>query len=84
MGRAAVDRHDRRALKAQRARTSWQPCAALERVLISDSTRDPIKFHLPEQWLARWTRIARPARDIALWVPSGNLVERATTLRLEP
>jgi peptide/nickel transport system substrate-binding protein len=34
---------------------------ALDRVLISGFYTVPL-FHLPDQWMARWTRIARPAR----------------------
>ena len=33
---------------------------ALDRVLISGSYTVPL-FHLPEQWIARWTTIAHPA-----------------------
>ncbi|MFL6796850.1 MAG: extracellular solute-binding protein [Xanthobacteraceae bacterium] len=35
---------------------------ALDRVLISGQYVVPL-FHLPEQWMARWTRIQRPARS---------------------
>ena len=34
---------------------------ALDRVLISGAYAVPL-FHTPGQWLARWTRIARPER----------------------
>ena len=33
---------------------------ALDRVLISGFYTIPL-FHLPNQWIARWSRIARPA-----------------------
>jgi peptide/nickel transport system substrate-binding protein len=33
---------------------------ALDRVLISGYYTIPL-FHLPDQWVARWTRINRPA-----------------------
>ena len=33
---------------------------ALDRVLISGSYAVPL-FHLPEQWIGRWTTIAHPA-----------------------
>ena len=48
---------------------------ALDRVLISGFYVVPL-FHLPEQWVARWTTIAHPADDLAVRLSAGNLVAR--------
>jgi peptide/nickel transport system substrate-binding protein len=57
---AAVDGMIAALLKAQTREDFVAAVRALDRVLISGFYVIPL-FHLPEQWLARWTRIARPA-----------------------
>jgi hypothetical protein len=58
---AAVDAMIAALLKAQTREKLVAAVRALDRVLLSGFYTIPL-FHLPEQWLARWTRIARPAR----------------------
>src|SRR5262249_21494173 len=57
---AAVDEMIAALLKAE----SWEDLVvavrALDRVLIPGFYTTPL-FHLPQQWVARWTRIGRPA-----------------------
>ena len=48
---------------------------ALDRVLMSGFYVVPL-FHLPGQWVARWTTIAHPADDPAVRLSAGNLVAR--------
>jgi peptide/nickel transport system substrate-binding protein len=57
---AAVDAMIAALLKAQTREEFVAAVRALDRVLLSGFYTIPL-FHLPEQWLARWTRIARPA-----------------------
>ena len=57
---AAVDAMIAALLKAQTREDFVAAVRALDRVLLSGFYTIPL-FHLPEQWLARWTRIARPA-----------------------
>jgi peptide/nickel transport system substrate-binding protein len=57
---AAVDGMIAALLKAQTREDFVAAVRALDRVLISGFYMIPL-FHLPEQWLARWARIARPA-----------------------
>jgi peptide/nickel transport system substrate-binding protein len=47
-------------LKAEAREDFIAAVRALDRVLISGSYTIPL-FHLPEQWVARWTTIGRPA-----------------------
>jgi len=56
----AVDAMIAALLKAERRDDFVASVRALDRVLISGFYTIPL-FHLPEQWLARWTTIARPA-----------------------
>ena len=49
---------------------------ALDRMLISGDYVVPL-FYLPDQWLARWTSIARPAVTSLSGIPAGDLVVRA-------
>ena len=54
-------RHDRRACWRRGAATDFVAAVrALDRVLLSGFYVVPL-FHLPEQWVARWTAIERPA-----------------------
>ncbi len=57
---AAVDGMIAALLKAQTREEFVASVRALDRALLSGFYTIPL-FHLPEQWLARWTRIARPA-----------------------
>jgi peptide/nickel transport system substrate-binding protein len=57
---AAVDAMIAALLKAQTREDFVAAVRALDRVLLSGFYTIPL-FHLPEQWLARWTRISRPA-----------------------
>jgi peptide/nickel transport system substrate-binding protein len=57
---AAVDAMIAALLKAQTRDDFMAAVRALDRVLISGFYVIPL-FHLPEQWIARWARIARPA-----------------------
>jgi peptide/nickel transport system substrate-binding protein len=57
---AAVDAMISALLKAQTREDFVSAVRALDRALLSGFYTIPL-FHLPEQWLARWTRIARPA-----------------------
>jgi peptide/nickel transport system substrate-binding protein len=56
----AVDAMIAALLKAERRDDFVAAVRALDRVLISGLYTIPL-FHLPEQWLARWTTIGRPA-----------------------
>jgi peptide/nickel transport system substrate-binding protein len=47
-------------LKAERREDFVAAVRALDRVLISGSYVVPL-FHLPDQWVARWAHIERPA-----------------------
>ena len=51
---------------------------ALDRVLMSGFYVVPL-FHLPDQWVARWTTIAHPAANLAVRLSAGNLVAARTT-----
>ena len=55
----AVDAMIAALLMAERRDDFVSAVRALDRVLISGFYVIPL-FHLPEQWIARWTRIARP------------------------
>jgi peptide/nickel transport system substrate-binding protein len=57
---AAVDAMIAALLKAQAREDFVAAVRALDRVLVSGFYTIPL-FHVPEQWLARWVRIARPA-----------------------
>ena len=57
---AAVDGMIAALLKAQSREDFVAAVRALDRVLLSGMYTIPL-FHLPDQWVARWTRIARPA-----------------------
>jgi peptide/nickel transport system substrate-binding protein len=57
---AAVDAMIAALLKAQMPEDFVAAVRALDRVLISGFYVIPL-FHLPEQWIARWARIGRPA-----------------------
>jgi peptide/nickel transport system substrate-binding protein len=57
---AAVDAMIAALVKAQTRDDLVAAVRALDRVLISGMYAIPL-FHLPEQWIARWARIARPA-----------------------
>ena len=57
---AAVDAMIAALLKAQSRPDFVAAVRALDRVLISGMYTIPL-FHLPEQWIARWTRIGRPS-----------------------
>ena len=57
---AAVDAMISSLLEAQTREDFVAAVRALDRALLSGFYTIPL-FHLPEQWLARWTRIARPA-----------------------
>jgi peptide/nickel transport system substrate-binding protein len=57
---AAVDGMIAALLKAQMREDFVAAVRALDRVLISGFYVIPL-FHLPEQWIARWARIGRPA-----------------------
>jgi peptide/nickel transport system substrate-binding protein len=57
---AAVDAMIAALLKADRRQDFVSAVRALDRVLISGMYVVPL-FHLPEQWIARWSRIGRPA-----------------------
>src|SRR5262249_40274842 len=57
---AAVDAMIAALLKAQSRPDFVAAVRALDRVLISGMYTIPL-FHLPEQWIARWTRVARPS-----------------------
>jgi peptide/nickel transport system substrate-binding protein len=57
---AAVDGMIAALLKAQTREDFVAAVRALDRVLISGFYTIPL-FHLPEQWIARWARIVRPA-----------------------
>ena len=50
---------------------------ALDRVLLSGFYVVPL-YHLPEQWVARWTRIEHPAAHLAVRLSAGNLVAGGT------
>ncbi|HEY2185701.1 MAG TPA: extracellular solute-binding protein [Xanthobacteraceae bacterium] len=56
---AAVDGMIAALLKAESREDFVTAVRALDRVLISGFYTIPL-FHLPDQWLARWTRIGRP------------------------
>jgi peptide/nickel transport system substrate-binding protein len=56
---AAVDAAIAALLKAQARPDFVAAVRALDRVLISGFYTIPL-FHLPDQWVARWTRIGRP------------------------
>jgi peptide/nickel transport system substrate-binding protein len=56
----AIDAMIAALLKAERREDFVSAVRALDRVLISGFYTIPL-FHLPEQWIARWTRIARPS-----------------------
>jgi peptide/nickel transport system substrate-binding protein len=56
---AAVDGMIAALLKAEIREDFVTAVRALDRVLISGFYTIPL-FHLPDQWLARWTRIGRP------------------------
>jgi peptide/nickel transport system substrate-binding protein len=56
---AAVDAVIAALLKAQARPDFVAAVRTLDRVLISGFYTIPL-FHLPEQWVARWTRIGRP------------------------
>ena len=57
---AAVDAMIAALLKAQTRPEVVAAVRALDRVLMSGHYVVPL-FHVPEQWLARWTYIERPA-----------------------
>jgi peptide/nickel transport system substrate-binding protein len=57
---AAVDAMIDAILKAQTRPDVVAAVRALDRVLISGAYVVPL-FHVPEQWIARWTYIERPA-----------------------
>ncbi len=57
---AAVDAMIAAMLRARTREDFVAAVRALDRVLISGDYVIPL-FHLPEQWVARWTRIAHPA-----------------------
>jgi peptide/nickel transport system substrate-binding protein len=57
---AAVDAMIAALLNAQSRQDFVAAVRALDRVLISGMYTIPL-FHLPAQWVARWSRIARPA-----------------------
>ncbi len=50
---------DRRAAAGARAREFVSAVRALDRMLISGFYVVPL-FHLPDQWVARWTQIEHP------------------------
>jgi peptide/nickel transport system substrate-binding protein len=56
---AAIDAMIAALLKAQTRDDFVAAVRALDRVLISGMYAIPL-FHLPDQWIARWARIARP------------------------
>ena len=55
----AIDAMIAALLKAREREDFVAAVRALDRVLISGHYLVPL-FHLPEQWVARWTTIARP------------------------
>jgi peptide/nickel transport system substrate-binding protein len=57
---AAVDAMIAALLEAREREDFVAAVRALDRVLISGFYTIPL-FHLPDQWIARWSRIARPA-----------------------
>ena len=57
---AAVDAMIEALLRAETREDFVAAVRALDRVLISGYYTIPL-FHLPDQWVARWTRINRPA-----------------------
>jgi peptide/nickel transport system substrate-binding protein len=57
---SAVDAMIAALLKAENRADFVAAVRALDRVLISGTYVIPL-FHLPEEWIARWRRIARPA-----------------------
>ncbi len=61
----AVDAMIAALLKAESREDLVAAVRALDRVLISGIYTIPL-FHLPEQWVARWTTIGRPAVVFAL------------------
>jgi peptide/nickel transport system substrate-binding protein len=58
---AAVDAMIAALLEAQTREDFVAAVRALDRVLISGFYAVPL-FYLPDQWVARWTRVARPAK----------------------
>ena len=71
----AIDAMIAALLKARERDEFVAAVRALDRVLISGFYVVPL-FHLPEQWVARWTTIAHPADDLAVRLSAGNLVAR--------
>ena len=57
----AVDALIAAMLKAEQRPEFVASVRALDRVLLSGFYVIPL-FHLPDQWIARWTRIGRPAK----------------------
>jgi peptide/nickel transport system substrate-binding protein len=57
---AAVDAMIAALLKAEGRDEFVAAARALDRVLLSGFYSIPL-FHLPEQWIARWTTVRRPA-----------------------
>jgi peptide/nickel transport system substrate-binding protein len=62
---AAVDAMIAALLQARAREDFVAAVRALDRLLISGFYTIPL-FHLPDQWIARWSRIARP-KDISLY-----------------
>ncbi len=68
------------ALLAARGRTEFVAAVrALDRILMSGIYVVPL-YHLPKQWVARWTSHPPSGHDVTLRVFAGNLVARAGKL----
>ena len=72
----AVDAMIAALLKAESRADFVSAVRALDRVLISGVYVVPL-FHLPAQWIARWTTVGRPPAHVDLRLSSRNLVARA-------
>ena len=75
----AIDAMIAALLKARERGEFVSAVRALDRLLISGFYVVPL-FHLPEQWVARWTTIAHPDDDLAVRLSAGNLVAAAMIL----